>query len=133
MGIAGAIKFVLYFDDREKKWRIQVGLGLLGCKAAMRSGPAKQVNTGSHRDGAPPAPLRQAVHLLRGVLFCPQAVNLPSSFELRQGLRAEWRGLRGEQLDEASGITGCVFVHASGFIGGHNTEEGALEMAARSL
>ena len=28
---------------------------------------------------------------------------------------------------------GCVFVHASGFIGGNATREGVLEMARRAL
>jgi len=83
-GCEGAVKFVLYLDDREGKYRVQ-------------------------------------------------AVNLPGSFELRRGLKAEWRGLRGEQLDAASGIPGGVFVHAGGFIGGHDTLEGALAMAAQSL
>ena len=32
-----------------------------------------------------------------------------------------------------AGIPGCVFVHASGFIGGHATFEGALEMARKAL
>jgi uncharacterized UPF0160 family protein len=32
-----------------------------------------------------------------------------------------------------SGVPGCVFVHASGFIGGNATYEGALEMARLSL
>lgn len=33
----------------------------------------------------------------------------------------------------ASGIPGCVFVHASGFIGGNDTLEGATAMAAKAL
>jgi uncharacterized UPF0160 family protein len=28
---------------------------------------------------------------------------------------------------------GAIFVHASGFIGGHKTREGAMAMAVRSL
>lgn len=63
-----------------------------------------------------------------------QAVSVsPSSFENRKSLLAAWRGLRDEQLSEISGIPGCVFVHASGFIGGNITYEGVLEMAKRSL
>ncbi len=30
-----------------------------------------------------------------------------------------------------TGIPGCIFVHASGFIGGHKTEEGATMMALK--
>jgi len=45
----------------------------------------------------------------------------------------EWRGLRDEELSKKSGIPGCIFVHATGFIGGNKTEEGVLEMARRCL
>lgn len=44
-----------------------------------------------------------------------------------------WRGLRDEALSRLSGIPGCVFVHATGFIGGNRTRDGALEMARRTL
>ncbi|KAJ8358948.1 hypothetical protein SKAU_G00154730 [Synaphobranchus kaupii] len=48
-------------------------------------------------------------------------------------LLEEWRGVRDEALSTLSGIPGCVFVHASGFIGGNRTQQGALEMARRTL
>ena len=57
----------------------------------------------------------------------------PSSFENRKSLPAAWRGLRDEALSECSGIPGCVFVHAAGFIGGNATREGAIEMARQGL
>jgi uncharacterized UPF0160 family protein len=48
-----------------------------------------------------------------------QAVPVSSdSFESRKALPDAWRGLRDDTLSAASGIEGCVFVHASGFIGG---------------
>jgi uncharacterized UPF0160 family protein len=48
-----------------------------------------------------------------------QAVPVgPQSFDSRKPLPEVWRGLRDDQLDEVTGIEGCVFVHASGFIGG---------------
>ena len=48
-----------------------------------------------------------------------QAVPLsPQSFESRKALPEAWRGLRDEKLDEVTRIEGCVFIHASGFIGG---------------
>jgi len=50
-------------------------------------------------------------------------------FENRKDLPDEWKGVRDEKLDEVSGIPGCVFVHAAGFIGGNKTFEGALKMA----
>jgi uncharacterized UPF0160 family protein len=55
------------------------------------------------------------------------------SFESRKPLPEPWRGMRDDVLSEASGIPGGVFVHASGFIGGNKTFEGALEMAKKSL
>lgn len=83
---AEAVLFVLYEDDRERKWRVQA------------------------------------------------VSKAPGSFENRKSIGPpSWRGLRDEQLSEASGIPGCVFVHASGFIGGNATYEGALAMARASL
>ncbi|XP_042361911.1 UPF0160 protein MYG1, mitochondrial [Plectropomus leopardus] len=56
-----------------------------------------------------------------------------NTFQNRLSLLEEWRGVRDEALSELSGIEGCVFVHASGFIGGNKSKEGALEMARRTL
>jgi len=55
------------------------------------------------------------------------------SFESRKPLPETWRGARDEELDGISGIPGSVFVHASGFIGGNKTFEGALAMAKKAL
>ena len=55
------------------------------------------------------------------------------SFESRRPLKQEWRGIRDEELSKISGIDGCVFVHASGFIGGNKTREGAMKMAMAML
>ncbi|XP_018597728.1 MYG1 exonuclease [Scleropages formosus] len=55
------------------------------------------------------------------------------TFQNRLSLLEEWRGVRDEALSDLSGIPGCVFVHASGFIGGNRTKEGALEMARQTL
>ncbi|EGD81426.1 MYG1 protein [Salpingoeca rosetta] len=57
----------------------------------------------------------------------------PSSFTSRKALPEVWRGLRDQELSDKAGIPGCIFVHASGFIGGNNTKEGALAMARASL
>lgn len=56
-----------------------------------------------------------------------------SSFEFRKGLPVAWRGVRDAALSELSGIPGCVFIHAAGFIGGNDTYEGALAMAVAGL
>lgn len=55
------------------------------------------------------------------------------SFESRKALPKEWRGVRDEELDKVSGVPGCVFVHAAGFIGGNKTFEGVLELAKKAL
>ncbi|XP_002989684.2 UPF0160 protein [Selaginella moellendorffii] len=63
-----------------------------------------------------------------------QAVALaPGRFESRKALPAAWRGLRDEELSKVAGIDNGVFVHASGFIGGNKSFEGALRMAQKSL
>ncbi|KAI0472653.1 putative UPF0160 protein C27H6.8 [Xylariaceae sp. FL0804] len=57
------------------------------------------------------------------------------SFQSRKALPEPWRGARDAQLDEVCGcsVPGGVFVHASGFIGGHKTFEGAKAMAYKAL
>ncbi len=55
------------------------------------------------------------------------------SFESRKMLPEPWRGLRDGELDAASGIDGCTFVHRSGFIGGNRTFEGAKAMAIKAI
>eukprot|EP00271_Cylindrocystis_brebissonii_P001281 TRINITY_DN11594_c0_g1_i1.p1 TRINITY_DN11594_c0_g1~~TRINITY_DN11594_c0_g1_i1.p1 ORF type:complete len:434 (+),score=62.34 TRINITY_DN11594_c0_g1_i1:76-1377(+) len=63
-----------------------------------------------------------------------QAMSVaPGKFESRKALPVAWRGLRDDELSELSGIPGCVFCHASGFIGGNKTFEGALKMAKEAL
>ncbi|KAJ5248691.1 UPF0160 protein MYG1 [Penicillium chermesinum] len=67
-----------------------------------------------------------------------------SSFVSRKPLPEAWRGVRDQDLDgliasesEKAGQeqlpAGAIFVHASGFIGGHKTRAGAMAMAVRSL
>jgi uncharacterized UPF0160 family protein len=63
-----------------------------------------------------------------------QAVPLTKdSFQSRKPLPEAWRGVRDEDLSEKTGISGGVFVHAAGFIGGNKTFEGALAMAKKAL
>jgi uncharacterized UPF0160 family protein len=56
-----------------------------------------------------------------------------SSFENRKPLPKQWRGLRDEELSKATGVEGCVFIHAAGFIGGAKTEAAVLKLAEMSL
>eukprot|EP00898_Chlorokybus_atmophyticus_P005970 jgi/Chlat1/6374/Chrsp44S05832 len=63
-----------------------------------------------------------------------QAVPVTAGdFRSRKPLPTAWRGLRDNQLSETAGIPDCIFVHASGFIGGNKTYEGALQMAKKAL
>ncbi|KAJ1570038.1 hypothetical protein HK096_004831 [Nowakowskiella sp. JEL0078] len=63
-----------------------------------------------------------------------QAVpKTPDSFESRKALPDPWRGLRDDILSNATGIPGCVFIHASGFIGGATTKEGVLSLAQKAI
>ncbi|MED6120897.1 hypothetical protein PIB30_025221 [Stylosanthes scabra] len=63
-----------------------------------------------------------------------QAVAVsPDRFESRKPLPSQWRGLRDEELSKECGIPGCVFVHMSGFIGGNQSLDGALDMARLAL
>eukprot|EP00747_Dinoflagellata_sp_TGD_P178932 gnl/TRDRNA2_/TRDRNA2_28873_c0_seq1.p1 gnl/TRDRNA2_/TRDRNA2_28873_c0~~gnl/TRDRNA2_/TRDRNA2_28873_c0_seq1.p1 ORF type:complete len:368 (-),score=85.01 gnl/TRDRNA2_/TRDRNA2_28873_c0_seq1:74-1177(-) len=56
-----------------------------------------------------------------------------AGFENRLSLPKAWCGVRDKELSDLTGIPGCVFVHANGFIGGNETEAGALEMASKAL
>ncbi|KAJ3375486.1 hypothetical protein GGF31_004605 [Allomyces arbusculus] len=57
----------------------------------------------------------------------------PDSFESRKPLPSKWRGLRDAALDAVTGVPGGVFIHASGFIGGHKTREGAIKLAEMAV
>ena len=65
-----------------------------------------------------------------GLKWRIQAVALKEgSFELRRGLKSEWRGIKdGEKLIELSGIKDIDFVHANGFIGGAVSKESVILM-----
>lgn len=56
-----------------------------------------------------------------------------TSFESRLPLPEPWRGVRDEQLSALTGIPGCVFVHAAGFIGGAKTKEATHALAISAL
>lgn len=59
-----------------------------------------------------------------------------ASFENRKSLPEPWRGMRDSDLDAIVGDNvedGAIFIHASGFTGGHRTESGVRAMAALAL
>ncbi|KAI8642725.1 metal-dependent protein hydrolase [Parasitella parasitica] len=53
----------------------------------------------------------------------------PEGFENRKSLPEAWRGFRDDELSRISGVNGCIFTHAGGFIGGNKSRDGACEMA----
>lgn len=55
------------------------------------------------------------------------------SFQSRKPLPEPWRGLRDDDLSKITEIDDCIFVHASGFIGGNKSFDGALSLAKKAL
>ncbi|OLY85363.1 UPF0160 protein [Smittium mucronatum] len=55
------------------------------------------------------------------------------SFENRKPLPEQWRGYRDDELSQRAKVKGCIFVHATGFIGGNQTRDGAIEMAKTAI
>lgn len=55
--------------------------------------------------------------------------NTANSFVCRKFLPSPWRGIRDDKLGAASGIDDATFVHATGFIGGAKSRDGAIQMA----
>lgn len=70
-----------------------------------------------------------------GLKWRIQAVPLKEgSFELRKGLKEEWRGVKDiEKLVAISEIKDITFVHANGFIGGADSKENTILMGEKSL
>jgi len=52
-----------------------------------------------------------------------------ASFQSRMLLPADWAGLTGSDLDNVTGVAGGVFCHNGRFVAGHETREGAIELA----
>jgi uncharacterized UPF0160 family protein len=56
----------------------------------------------------------------------------PDSFESRKSLPEAWRGVRDDALSQLTGVGGCIFIHASGFIGGESTKFYVSDISALS-
>ncbi|KAG7099251.1 hypothetical protein E1B28_001114 [Marasmius oreades] len=86
------------------------------------------------KSGGPPAALYIIYPDEFGGNWRVQAVPVsPDSFESRKALPEKWRGVRDDELSKISGVDGCIFVHASGFIGGNKTKEGAMQLTKLAL
>jgi len=80
------------------------------------------------------SPIIYALYEDTGGSWRVQAVPLnPNSFDSRKKLPSDWCGLRDAELSEKANINDCIFVHASGFIGGATTKHAAIEMAVNAL
>lgn len=55
------------------------------------------------------------------------------SFEQRNEVPSEWKGLRGKDLQVITGVPDATFVHPNGFIGGADSKTGAVELATKAI
>ena len=55
------------------------------------------------------------------------------AFASRVLLLPQWRGLRGEELNKATGMSDCEFIHHGGFIGGAWSLETCIKLAEQSM
>jgi len=86
------------------------------------------------RDYKLEVPIKYVLYTDQAGMWRIQCVSVEGkAFENRLGLPSPWRGVRDEDLSKVAGIEGCTFCHASGFIGGNKSYEGALEMARTAL
>lgn len=133
-----------YIATCELPARTTVDAALMACKDVHPSGSVLKLTNG----GLPWKTHLYELERLHGVteaikfvlyednsgMWRVQAVTVEGTdFTNRLGLLEAWRGLRDDALVAASGVAGCKFVHATGFIGGNATCEGALEMALKTL
>ena len=57
----------------------------------------------------------------------------PTGFEVRKPFPDGWRGKRGQELAEVSGVADAVFCHNGGFLAVARSLEGARELAGRAI
>lgn len=115
----GRIKFVLYPDDASGGFRVQAVP-----RSPVRGAGSRRVEAAEARRRRPRRP--HPPHSARQTSFTNR-VSLPEPLQ----------GLRDGELDARAAPLGAppggVFIHASGFIGGHATVEGAKAYAVAAL
>jgi uncharacterized UPF0160 family protein len=57
----------------------------------------------------------------------------PTGFENRKSFPEKWAGLRDEELEKASGVSGAVFCHNARFLAVAKTKEAAIALAKLAL
>ncbi|OON97520.1 MAG: hypothetical protein ATN31_08065 [Candidatus Epulonipiscioides saccharophilum] len=65
---------------------------------------------------------------LSGRWMVQNVQRFEDSFEARKYLPEQWAGKSDAELDEVTGIKGCVFCHPARFLCGNETKEGAIAM-----
>lgn len=55
------------------------------------------------------------------------------SFETKKPFPQSWRGLRGKEMEEVSGVSGAIFCHDDGFLCATETKEDAILLAKKAL
>ncbi|KAJ3312491.1 hypothetical protein HDV04_003091 [Boothiomyces sp. JEL0838] len=75
----------------------------------------------------------KAVELAGEELVAKAVAESPNSFISRKALPEPWRGVRDDELSKLTGVDGCIFIHASGFIGGAKTKEATMKLALMAL
>jgi len=78
-------------------------------------------------------PVVYAIYERDGDWMIAAMPSTPSGYDQRVPLPKEWAGLRGAEIQKATGVPDAVFVHAARFCGAAGSKEGALRMAGKAL
>jgi uncharacterized UPF0160 family protein len=78
-------------------------------------------------------PVVFAIYETNGEWMIAAMPSNPSGYDQRVPLPEKWAGLRGAEIQEATGVADAVFVHAARFCGAAGSKEGALKMAGKAL
>ncbi|KAI0015138.1 metal-dependent protein hydrolase [Xylariomycetidae sp. FL0641] len=125
---------VMVFEGQSVPWKDHL-YGLE--EAAAAAAAAENTEGGNKTDETKPQKVLYVLYPEKPVPDAKWRVQCvpeaKDSFVSRKPLPEPWRGARDDALDALTGaVPGGVFVHASGFIGGHKTFEGAKAMAAKA-
>lgn len=126
---------ILLFDEFASWKEHLFALEKLGEEAVQAEASGQTTNAAASGSSVTPIePILYVIYPDESGKWRIQAVPVSSgSFQSRKPLPEQWRGVRDQDLTDKSGIPGCIFVHASGFIGGNATRDGALQMAKKAL
>jgi uncharacterized UPF0160 family protein len=78
-------------------------------------------------------PVVYAIYETNGEWMIAAMPSSPGGHDQRVSLPRNWAGLRGAEIQQATGVADAVFVHAARFCGAARSREGALKMAGKAL